>query len=60
MGKCYTAVIEAVGRPDRTQLSGRNEYWYYAGKTTDPVTSKIDRSAQVVFEDMCVVRVNFD
>jgi hypothetical protein len=52
-------VIAAVGRPDTTQQAGTTEYWNYHHSTKDPVTGKVDNSAQVVIENGIVQIVNF-
>jgi hypothetical protein len=41
-------VIQAVGKPGKTQKIGGNEYWYYDKVATDPTTGK-PASAQLVF-----------
>lgn len=59
MGKKADDVIRAVGRPDQTQDSDRDQYWYYRERTYDRVTGNLDFSAQVVFRDGRVVAVNY-
>lgn len=52
-------VIQIVGAPDSRQQSGQKEYWYYRGKTYDPLTNKVDQSAQVFVDWGKVKEVNF-
>ena len=52
--------LPRVGIPDSTQQSGDREYWYYRGKSVDPVTGKVDMLAQVVMKYGCVESVNFN
>lgn len=52
-------VIVAIGRPDTTQQTGTTEYWYYHYVTRDPITGKVDYSAQVIIENGEVKSVNF-
>ncbi len=59
MGLDQNEVIAAVGKPDSTQESGEDQIWYYARKTRDPITDKIDGNAQVIFQRGIVVRVNY-
>jgi outer membrane protein assembly factor BamE (lipoprotein component of BamABCDE complex) len=60
IGKTREEVIKAVGKPERTQeVSGYGEYWFYRNLTKDPITDKLDFSAQVVFENGVVNRVNY-
>jgi hypothetical protein len=42
-------VLELLGRPDSTQSYGGNEYWYYSGRSRDPISGKADRLVQVMF-----------
>lgn len=59
-GKQIEACVYHVGKPDRTQGStSGTEYWYFSGRTYDPVTSRRDRSAQVVVEHGVVTGINF-
>lgn len=58
VGKTPDEVIATVGRPDRTDDLG-GIAWYYRDRTRDPVSLKTDSSAQVVFENGRVVRVNY-
>lgn len=58
-GKTPDEVIKAVGKPDSTQDSGGGSTWYYNKATKDPVTDKVDYSAQVVFEGGRVSQVNY-
>ncbi len=50
MGQSKESVLAALGRPESTSQSTDTEYWYYHGKTIDPITEKSDYSVQVVFE----------
>jgi outer membrane protein assembly factor BamE (lipoprotein component of BamABCDE complex) len=60
IGKTKDEVIKAVGRPDRTSKQAEGtEYWYYSDVIRDPITGKLDRQVQVVFEDGLPVRINF-
>lgn len=59
IGKTPDQVLKAVGKPDRTrEITGMN-VWYYDATTTDPVTGKVDRAAQVIFEQGVVDRVSY-
>lgn len=57
-GKTAGQMIDTFGKPDSTQEFG-GHWWYYYKITTDPVTGKVDNSAQVVFQDGVVVGVNY-
>jgi outer membrane protein assembly factor BamE (lipoprotein component of BamABCDE complex) len=59
VGKTGDEVLRAVGKPESTQDMGSGQYWYYREMTKDPVTDKIDASAQVIFEGGRAVRVNY-
>lgn len=61
VGKTPNEVIAAVGKPDTTQSSsdGGNAYWYYNGRTFDPVNGKIDSDAQVIIIRGIVDHVNY-
>lgn len=50
MGKTAEQVIAAVGRPESTSDYSTVSAWYYEKKTKDPITGKIDISAQVLFD----------
>ena len=52
-------VLELVGRPDHTDSIGGTEYWYYRGRTLDPISGKKDFFAQVVFVLGEVQQVNY-
>lgn len=53
------AVCGLIGAPNRTSKAGEREYWYFERISRDPVTGKIDRSIQVVFELGIVSAINF-
>jgi hypothetical protein len=59
LGRTRDQVIEAVGKPDKTQDADGDIYWYYQKRTVDPVTGKVDRSVQVVFLSGVVRSVNY-
>ena len=42
-------VIQAVGKPDRTNDSGEYSFWYYDKKTKDRITGNLDRSICIFF-----------
>ena len=48
LGKKGPEVIEAVGRPQKTQKGEGREFWYYDNVATDPITGKA-ASAQLVW-----------
>ena len=50
MGQSKESVLTIIGKPETTSQSSDSEYWYYHGKTIDPITGKIDYSIQLVFE----------
>lgn len=59
VGKTPEQVIAAVGKPDSTQESSIGQTWYYRETTVDPITGKADATAQLVFENGIVDRINF-
>lgn len=59
VGKTPDEVVKAVGKPDRTHDIAGRIVWHYDGMTTDPATGKPDRTAQVIFEQGVVNRVNY-
>jgi outer membrane protein assembly factor BamE (lipoprotein component of BamABCDE complex) len=59
VGKSKEDVLKLAGKPDVTQDGGRTEYWYYNGRTADPITGKTDVRAQVVINDGSVSKVNY-
>lgn len=60
VGGDYVDCTAAVGKPDRTQGGSSSiEYFYYDRRTHDPLTSKIDRNAQVVIERGWVRAIHF-
>jgi outer membrane protein assembly factor BamE (lipoprotein component of BamABCDE complex) len=58
-GKTTDEVKATFGVPVRTTDNGDDVYWYYENLTTDPVTGKVDSSAQVVFRGGKAIRVNY-
>lgn len=52
-------VIEAVGRPARTQDVGQDSFWYYENVTRDRVTGKLDATATVLFQGDTAVLITF-
>lgn len=65
IGKSEDEVIKSVGRPNSTK-SGTWErsgikwsYWYYEGRTVDPISGKADYQATVTFENGRVTNVTF-
>ncbi len=50
IGQSKESVLSVIGKPETTSLSSDSEYWYYQGKTIDPITGKSDYSIQLVFE----------
>ncbi len=59
IGKTPDEVIKAVGKPDRTQDFAGTRAWYYDRITTDPITGKVDRTSQVIFEQGVADRVTY-
>jgi hypothetical protein len=59
MGKTPGEVRTLLGPPKRESESPNRVVWHYQERTTDPATSKLDREAQVVFENERVVRVGY-
>jgi hypothetical protein len=59
LGKSMKEVIDAVGKPDKTQDYGDMVYWYYTDRTQDPVTEKVDLRVQVFFENGTAKAVSF-
>lgn len=60
MGKTPQEVIQAVGKPQSTQDFGKDfNFWYYDGRTKDPITGKVDGRAQVCFKNGVADHVNF-
>ena len=59
MGKTPGEVRTLLGPPKKETESPKRVVWYYQERTTDPATSKLDREAQVVFENDRVVRVDY-
>jgi hypothetical protein len=59
MGKTADGVLKAVGKPDSTLEFGDEPSWYYKRVTTDPVSGKVDYSAQLIFAGGVVVGVNY-
>lgn len=59
--KTKAQLLQAVGPPDDTQSSSGSttEYWYYDERTYDPITNKVDWSAQVIIERGIVQEVNY-
>ena len=56
LGKTEAEVIEAVGRPDRTDGAGM---WVYRNRTRDLVTGKTDGTIRVFFREGKVSSVMF-
>lgn len=50
---------DRLGKPDSTQSSGRQEYWYYSNVSWDYAAKKLDRQMQVVLDLGTVKSVNF-
>jgi hypothetical protein len=59
MGKTPAEVTAAVGKPDRTVVSGTADFWYYDGRTTNPATGKADNKVQLVFRVGKVAEINY-
>src|SRR5262249_29600779 len=59
--KTKAEVLEALGRPDSTEDlgDGNHKSWTYRRRAHDPISGKVDRVTQLIFEDGKVVRINF-
>jgi hypothetical protein len=51
IGKTPDEVIAAIGRPNSTQHLTQMDIWSYNNLTKDPISGKLDRTTQVVFEN---------
>lgn len=61
IGQQIEVCASRVGGPDQTQRSTMGtDFWYFRGRTYDPITSRRDLSAQVVVENGVVARINFN
>jgi hypothetical protein len=59
LDKTPDEVRALVGAPDSTSDTTLGVYWYYKGRTRDPVTGNTDSRAQVAFRDGRVRAVNY-
>jgi hypothetical protein len=59
VGKTPDEVIQSIGRPVRTRKVGRQEVWTYERRTYDPISSRVDHTASVWFENGQVDDVNY-
>jgi hypothetical protein len=59
LGKTPGEVRTLLGPPKKESESPKRVVWHYQERTTDPATSKLDREAQVIFENDRVVRIDY-
>lgn len=52
-------VIDLIGKPDSTSENSDIIFYYYNQRTIDPVTEKLDSTAQITFNNQEIESINF-